>query len=145
MLPVVDLKTIKLLRDQNCNPTKWVSHSTHVKVNLHFPNIPSFGHVSCLTPSFFMLHLCAWRSLGRFMFPGSFVSEQKRLHTSSFTAEAYLLEERSDRAKIGYLSPVSLNSALNCHAFIKAYRNCKIFVVSFLMLQASSFMCYKRQ
>jgi len=49
--------------------------------------------------------------LKRFVFPSAFVSEwekKERMHTSWFTAETYLLEEGSGRAKMGYLfGPVS--------------------------------------
>lgn len=145
MLLVFDLKTIKLLWEQNCNLTKWISHSTGVKGNLHLANISSFGHISCLAPSFFMLRLSCVKKFRQVWVSKLFVSEQKRLHLSCFMAEAYLLEEGSDWAKMGYPSPVRLPQISVTLSFIRVYRNCKIFVVSFLTLQASSFMCYKRQ
>lgn len=88
----------KLLWEQNCIPTKWVSHSTGVKGNLHFPNISSFGHISCLAPSFFMLHRSCLKKFRQVWVSKLFVSEQKRLHVSCFMAEACLLEESSDWA-----------------------------------------------
>lgn len=43
--------------EQKYNHTKWVRHYTHVKGNLHFPCVSSFGHSSYFTPFFLMLCL----------------------------------------------------------------------------------------